>query len=119
MKEEDKRNILRSIKNELNVSGTNARLVQRKVTEDLGKNVSFYGMGYGRLLCAASTDIDYYYLYTDDTYGTIKAMSCASCYTVTDDIPCAIDTELVGSVERFCEKMGMVPFGGCLSATSE
>lgn len=64
---------------------TNAKLIREELKEDKGKIVSFdEGKTYSMLVCAVSSDEDYYYLSIDKKMKT-HYCSCVGKYQIIDD----------------------------------
>lgn len=63
----------------------NAKLIYQKIEKDGGKYVSFGGRGnYGILVCATSTDEDYYWCFLDKDRN-IQFSSCVGGYEILDE----------------------------------
>lgn len=81
IKEEIKKDVNEKLKDD----NSNASKIYNKLKKDVGKIISFSSKDIGILLCASSTDEDYYWVYVDED-GKLHGSSCVGKYQLEDNI---------------------------------
>ena len=78
--------IINGVREHIDDPESNIWKIRREIKEDALKLVSFSGKDNGILLCATSTDDDYYYMYIDEGMS-IRQSSCVGKYETVSDVP--------------------------------
>lgn len=81
IKEEIKKEVNEQLKNE----DSNASKIYDGLKNDVGKIINFSSKDRGILLCASSTDEDYYWIYVDE-YCKIHGSSCVGKYQIEENV---------------------------------